>query len=177
MQRRSNAGENRRMRAGQSRAETENRNKISAARTKVASKHDIEVITAVALACVMSKGANVFPVMGGRKVEHLKDTIQAMSIKLTHEQIAFRDTIKAFDPDFPRNLIPVNPRITGRPFLISRTNAKQSSQATSLRPCNPALWGAIEESLMTMVIWAGFKVETRMVMQGICRYKRPGKGR
>ena len=29
-----------------------------------------------------------------------------MSIKLTHEQIAFLDTIKAFDPDFPRNLIP-----------------------------------------------------------------------
>ena len=76
MQKRSNAGENRRMRAGQSRAETENRNKISTALSKVASEHAIEVISAVALACVMSKGANVFPVMGGRKVEHLKDNTQ-----------------------------------------------------------------------------------------------------
>lgn len=35
----------------------------------------------------MSKAGNVFPLIGGRKVEHLKDNIRALSLKLTQDQI------------------------------------------------------------------------------------------
>lgn len=123
------------MRAGQSRTQTEDESKVSEALAKVASEHGIESVTAVALAYVMSKAANVFPVVGGRKVEHLKDNIQALSIKLTPEQIALLESVKPFDPGFPHNFIPADPKVTGKSFLIARTNAMkfpEAHQPTSL---------------------------------------------
>jgi aryl-alcohol dehydrogenase-like predicted oxidoreductase len=56
--------------------QTENEVKISEALEKVANDHGIKSPTAVALAYVMAKAPNVFPLVGGRKVEHLKDNIQ-----------------------------------------------------------------------------------------------------
>ncbi|KAK9317023.1 NADP-dependent oxidoreductase domain-containing protein, partial [Lipomyces starkeyi] len=66
--------------------------KMSAALSKVASEHGIESVTAIALAYVLSKTPNVFPIVGGRKVEHLQDNIQALKIKLTTEQIEYMDS-------------------------------------------------------------------------------------
>lgn len=71
----------------------------------------------------MSKAPNVFPVVGGRKVEHLMDNIQALSIKLTDEQIARLESVKPFDIGFPHNFIPADPNVTGESFLIARTHA------------------------------------------------------
>ena len=59
----------------------------------------------VAIAYVMYKAPYVFPIIGGRKVEHLKANMQALDIVLTEEQIQFLDSIVPFDPGFPHNMI------------------------------------------------------------------------
>ncbi|KAJ5709767.1 hypothetical protein N7493_010058 [Penicillium malachiteum] len=71
----------------------------------------------------MSKAGNVFPLIGGRRVEHLKDNIQALSIKLTQEQIKYLESVKPFNPGLPHTFIPADPNVTGSSFLIARTNA------------------------------------------------------
>lgn len=45
----------------------------------------------------MAKAPNEFPLVGERKVEHLRDNIQALEIKLTTEQIEYLESVKPFD--------------------------------------------------------------------------------
>jgi diketogulonate reductase-like aldo/keto reductase len=47
----------------------------------------------------------VFPIVGGRKIEHLKQNIQALDISLSPEQIQRIDSAKPFDVGFPYTLI------------------------------------------------------------------------
>jgi aryl-alcohol dehydrogenase-like predicted oxidoreductase len=47
----------------------------------------------------------VFPIVGGRKVEHLKQNIQALDISLSPEQIDRIDNAKPLDFGFPYNMI------------------------------------------------------------------------
>ncbi|KAK5050798.1 putative aryl-alcohol dehydrogenase aad14 [Exophiala bonariae] len=89
--------------------------KVSAALEKVAGEHGIESLTAVALAYVMQKTPNVFPIIGGRKVEHLKDNIQALSLKLSDEQVQFLESQTEFDIGFPGNFFGADPKWTGQP--------------------------------------------------------------
>ncbi|KAK3044006.1 aryl-alcohol dehydrogenase, partial [Coniosporium uncinatum] len=93
--------------------QTEDEVKISEALEKVAKEHNIESVTAVALAYVMSKTPNVFPIVGGRKVEHLKDNIQALKIKLSQEQIEFLESQRPFDPGFPTTMVGDDPKAHG----------------------------------------------------------------
>jgi len=123
LERRKNAGEGLRNFGGRPPHQTEDEIKISEALAKVASEHGIESVTAIALAYVMSKASNVFPVVGGRKIEHLTDNIKALSIKLTDEQLEYLESVQPFTPGFPHNFIPADPNITGQSFLIARTNA------------------------------------------------------
>jgi Aldo/keto reductase family len=58
----------------------------------------------VAIAYVMHKAPYVFPIIGGRKVEHLQDNIKALSISLTSEQIEFLEGQVSFDPGFPHSI-------------------------------------------------------------------------
>ncbi|KAK9327389.1 NADP-dependent oxidoreductase domain-containing protein [Lipomyces starkeyi] len=120
---RKNAGESLRSSGGRPPHQTEDEVKMSEALAQVASEHGIESVTAIALAYVMSKAANVFPIVGGRKVEHMKDNIKALSIKLTDEQIEYLENVNPFSHGFPHNFIPADPNITGQSFLIARTNA------------------------------------------------------
>ncbi|KAK9482356.1 NADP-dependent oxidoreductase domain-containing protein [Lipomyces starkeyi] len=94
--------------------QSEDEVKMSEALAKVASEHSIESITAIALAYVLAKTPNVFPLVGGRKVEHLQDNIQALKIKLTTEQIEYLESVKPFDVGFPNNFIGEDPKITGK---------------------------------------------------------------
>ncbi len=87
--------------AGQS----ENEAKMSEALEKVAGEHGLESPTAIALAYVMAKAPYVFPIVGGRKVEHLKDNIKALEIKLTEKQIEYLESIVPFEPGFPNNFV------------------------------------------------------------------------
>ena len=53
----------------------------------------------------MHKTHHVFPVIGGRKVEHLYANIEALEISLSKEQIAYLEGILPFDVGFPNNII------------------------------------------------------------------------
>lgn len=88
--------------------------KISAALEKVAAEHGSDVsITAIALAYVMQKAPNVFPIIGGRKVEHLHDNIKSLSIHLTDAQIEALEKESPLDIGFPSNFIGPDPKIAG----------------------------------------------------------------
>lgn len=50
----------------------------------------------------MQKVPYVFPILGGRKVEHLLQNIEALEISLTPEHIAYLESILPFDLGFPQ---------------------------------------------------------------------------
>lgn len=52
----------------------------------------------VALAYCMAKAPYVFPIVGGRKVEHLKANIEALTLRLSEEDIAEIEGGYEFDP-------------------------------------------------------------------------------
>ncbi|KAL2817034.1 NADP-dependent oxidoreductase domain-containing protein, partial [Aspergillus cavernicola] len=103
--------------------QSEEEAKMSAALEKVAGEHGITSLTAVALAYVMAKAPNVFPLVGGRKVEYLQDNIQALKIRLTAEQIGFLESQKPFDLGFPGNFIGPDPKVTGKACFLMAANA------------------------------------------------------
>ena len=43
----------------------------------------------MAIAYVMQKTPYVFPIIGGRKVEHLQSNLEALSVSLTSKHIAY----------------------------------------------------------------------------------------
>ncbi|KAJ4327769.1 hypothetical protein N0V84_001731 [Fusarium piperis] len=63
------------------------------------------LITSVALAYVMHKTPYVFPIVGGRKVEHLRGNIEALTLELTEDDIVEIDSAVEFDPGFPHNFL------------------------------------------------------------------------
>ena len=54
-----------------------------------------------ALAYLLHKTPYVFPIIGQRKVEHLKANVEALSVELTKEEMDKLDTAVPFDPGFP----------------------------------------------------------------------------
>ncbi|EMC96820.1 hypothetical protein BAUCODRAFT_70131 [Baudoinia panamericana UAMH 10762] len=92
--------------------------KMSAALEEVAQEHGIKSVTAIALAYVMSKAPYVFPIVGGRKVEHLQDNIQSLKIKLSDQQIEKLEAVVPFVPGFPNNFVGEDPHITGKAGFI-----------------------------------------------------------
>lgn len=87
---------------------------------KVAAEHGNDVShTAVALAYVMSKTSNVFPIVGGRKVEHLKDNVRALNLQLTEEQVKYLESVKAFEVGFPTTFVGEDPAVTGNNEKLS----------------------------------------------------------
>ncbi|KAJ5474137.1 hypothetical protein N7475_003703 [Penicillium sp. IBT 31633x] len=93
--------------------QTEEERRISEALEVVATEHGTESISAIALAYVLCKAPNVFPLVGGRKVEHLHDNIRALSIRLTEKQIGFLEAATSFDIGFPSNFIGEDPKANG----------------------------------------------------------------
>ncbi|KAK7682767.1 hypothetical protein QCA50_014150 [Cerrena zonata] len=80
---------------------SEDERKVCLALEKVAAEVGTDSVTAVAIAYVMQKAPYVFPIIGGRKVEHLKQNIQALDINLTDEHIKYLESILPFDLGFP----------------------------------------------------------------------------
>jgi aryl-alcohol dehydrogenase-like predicted oxidoreductase len=62
-------------------------------------------ITSIALAYVMQKTPYVFPVIGGRKIEHLKGNIAGLKVRLTEKDIEDIEAANPFDPGFPQNFL------------------------------------------------------------------------
>ncbi|KZT58599.1 putative AAD14-putative aryl-alcohol reductase [Calocera cornea HHB12733] len=91
---------------------TEGEKNTSAALEKVANELGGEATLAnVAISYVMHKQAYVFPIIGGKKVEHLKDNIKALDIKLTPGQVDFLDAAVPFDLGFPMNIMGGDPAL------------------------------------------------------------------
>ena len=59
----------------------------------------------VAIAYLLQKTPYVFPIVGGRKVEHLLANIEALDIDLTDEHIKTLESAGTYDPGFPGWLI------------------------------------------------------------------------
>jgi aryl-alcohol dehydrogenase-like predicted oxidoreductase len=97
--------------------QTDEEKAMSVALTKVADAHGLKSLTAVALAYVRSKAPNVFPLVGGRKIEHLKDNIKGLEISLSQSEIEFLESRKEFDPGFPGTFIGQDWRLTGKPSI------------------------------------------------------------
>lgn len=97
--------------------------KVSAALEKVAQEHGLESLSTIALAYVLQKTPNVFPIIGGRKVEHLHDNIKALSIKLSDEQMQYLESQTEFDPGFPSTFVGEDPKATGKATWALGTTA------------------------------------------------------
>ena len=74
---------------------------VSAALEKVAGELGTQSITAVAIAYLLHKTPYVFPIVGGRKVEHLLQNIEALELSLSDDQIAYLESVVPFDVGFP----------------------------------------------------------------------------
>ncbi|KAF7334765.1 Aldo/keto reductase [Mycena sanguinolenta] len=84
---------------------TEDERKISKALEKIAAEVGTKSLTAVAIAYVMTKIPYCFPIIGGRKVEHLMENLEALDISLSSEQMAYLESTVPFDPGFPTDAI------------------------------------------------------------------------
>ena len=85
--------------------QTEQEKKVSEALEKVGKELGGKSVTSVALAWVLAKEPNVFPVVGGRKVAHLRDNIEALSIRLSTEQMKFLEGVLPLEKGYPYNMI------------------------------------------------------------------------
>ena len=83
---------------------SEKQKALSAALERVGKRKNTE-ITSIALAYVMHKAPYVFPIVGGRKIEHLKGNIEALGIELTEEDIEEIEATVDFDAGFPMNFL------------------------------------------------------------------------
>lgn len=123
-ERRKASGENGRDPLGQGWERSENEKKMSAALEKIAGEVGSQSVQAgksylpftvpcvkltesftVAIAYIMQKTPYVFPIIGGRKVEHLHSNIGALDIALTPEHIKQIESVVPFDVGFPSNFI------------------------------------------------------------------------
>jgi aryl-alcohol dehydrogenase-like predicted oxidoreductase len=77
---------------------------VSKVLEKIAKAKSTE-LTSVALAYVMHKTPYVFPIVGGRKLEHIKGNIAALGISLSLEGIKEIEGVYEFDPGFPHTFL------------------------------------------------------------------------
>ncbi|KAJ8595230.1 Aldo/keto reductase [Rhizopogon salebrosus TDB-379] len=104
-QRRRESGEKGREFMSGSWERTEDEKKISQALEKVAKEVGASSITAVAIAYLMQKTPYVFPLVGGRKVEHLYGNLEALDVSLSPEHMKYLESVIPFDPGFPTTMI------------------------------------------------------------------------
>ncbi|PQE05668.1 Aldo keto reductase protein [Rutstroemia sp. NJR-2017a BVV2] len=62
-------------------------------------------ITSVAMAYIMQKAPYVFPLIGGRKLDHLKSNLDALRIVLSREDVAKIEAAMYFNPGFPHTFL------------------------------------------------------------------------
>ncbi|KIX09818.1 uncharacterized protein Z518_00899 [Rhinocladiella mackenziei CBS 650.93] len=95
---------------------------VSAALEKIANTRSPPVpLTSIALAYVMHKTPYVTPIIGGRKLSHLKSNIEALMIRLSQEEIDQIESAYPFDVGFPMNFLAANPKGARGPEDITIT--------------------------------------------------------
>ncbi|KAJ4024593.1 hypothetical protein NW752_003160 [Fusarium irregulare] len=78
--------------------------KVSKALEVTANKKGVSIF-AVALAYVRSKAPYVFPLVGARKIDHIKGNAESLDVRLSDEQIEEIDTAYPFDHGFPHTFL------------------------------------------------------------------------
>ncbi|KAF8486593.1 Aldo/keto reductase [Gautieria morchelliformis] len=106
--------------------------KVSHKLEEIAKEVGTKHITAVAIAYVMHKAPHVFPIVGGRKVEHLEANMEALDIKLTPAQIKAMEEVLPFDQGFPNSMVGDG---THDPWLV--TIAGNTDRWPAAPPLNP----------------------------------------
>ncbi|KAF4622220.1 hypothetical protein D9613_009196 [Agrocybe pediades] len=99
---------------------------------KVAEELGTKYITAVAIAYVMQKTPYVFPIIGGRKVEHLLANVEALELSLSDEQIKYLESAVTFDPGFPTAMIGDGSTVSRFFGPVAQVESRPTAQA--LRP-------------------------------------------
>lgn len=90
--------------AGRQIPQSEQHRAVSKVLESIANRQNT-AITSVALAYVMHKTPYVFPIVGGRKVEHLRGNIEALALRLSDEEIKEIESAYPFDFGFPHNFL------------------------------------------------------------------------
>lgn len=96
-------------------ADLEHDKRISKALEKLANTRDVP-ITSIALAYVIEKTPYVFPIVGVRKVDHIKGSISALKVSLTEEEIGEIEDAYHFDHGFPHTFLSGTLFQGGRPL-------------------------------------------------------------
>jgi len=104
-ERRDQSGEKGRELMGADWKRNEKEKAVSAALEKVAKEVGAKHVFSVAIAYVMQKAPYVFPVIGGRKVEHLEANLEGLEIVLAPEHIKYLQSAAPSDLGFPSGLI------------------------------------------------------------------------
>lgn len=97
-------------------------------------------ITGIALAYVMHKSPDVYPIVGIRKVEHLKENIAALKIRLTKEEIKEIETAGGdFKLGFPHNFLlqdESEPAYAGNVTMLGRSGHHDFHEVKQVFPAN-----------------------------------------
>ncbi|EIW83722.1 Aldo keto reductase [Coniophora puteana RWD-64-598 SS2] len=83
------------------RSDSEDERKVASALQRISNEVGTSHVTAVAIAYVTQKTTHVFPIIGGRKIEHLQANIDALKITLTPEHIQEPESLVPFSLGFP----------------------------------------------------------------------------
>lgn len=81
-------------------------------------------VTGIALAYVMHKAPDVHPIVGGRKIEHLKENIAALNVRLTEEEIKeIEEAGGPFEIGFPHNFLAQGEKSVSGPGEVAMLNS------------------------------------------------------
>ncbi|KIJ42424.1 hypothetical protein M422DRAFT_171116 [Sphaerobolus stellatus SS14] len=104
-ERRRQTGEKGRVRSGRDWLRSDAEKKMCGALEVVRKQVGANNITAVAIAYTMHKVPYAFPIIGGRKIEHLMANMEALDISINPEQMKYLDEASTFDIGFPHNIL------------------------------------------------------------------------
>ncbi|PYI04437.1 Aldo/keto reductase [Aspergillus sclerotiicarbonarius CBS 121057] len=83
---------------------SEHDKRVSRVLEDIANAKGVDLLN-IALAYVMNKAPYVFPIVGGRKVEHLKGSIAGLKVALTEAEVAKVEEAYNFDYGFPHTFL------------------------------------------------------------------------
>ncbi|KAK7059623.1 aryl-alcohol dehydrogenase [NADP+] [Favolaschia claudopus] len=107
---------------------------MSNALEKVAKEVGVEgSVSAVAIAYLLHKAPYVFPLVGGRKVEHMKENIKALTISLSPEQIQYLESVIPFDVGFPHTITGNGSQPNGMFAMVAETDRVPFQAPIALR--------------------------------------------
>ncbi|KAJ5272705.1 hypothetical protein N7478_007830 [Penicillium angulare] len=109
---------------------------VAAILEKIANNHSEDVtLLNIALAYICHKAPYVFPIVGGRTVDHLKGSIPGLAVTLSQEEIDEIDTGYEFDHGFPHSFL------SGTLFDLSHPRGAAGPEDVWLtKPCGPFDW-------------------------------------